>query len=145
MAMLGCGSDSPLILGKEPKAGTHGMQELTSGQGRALQNAVLSAQEPCDVVERAYLRNFDPGQSESWDVLCRNGVYSVQVFADGAAADVRRCIEWSPEGCVDPFARRRLPRYSDRQFPERQPQPGQLNPDLGKLLEQMDSKGKKGD
>ena len=144
VAMLACsGPDSPLILDGDSKDVALGMRTLTSDQGRALLNAVTSAKEPCDAVERAYLKNVDAGRSESWDVLCRTGVYSVQVFADGTAADVRRCIEWSFEGCVDPFARRRFRQYPDRQVPDRRAQPGQLNPDLGKLLEQMDKDGGK--
>jgi hypothetical protein len=146
VAILACsGPDSPLILGSDGKDVALGMRTLTSDQGRALLNAVTSAQEPCDTVERAYLRNVDPGRSESWDVLCRTGVYRVQVFADGTAADVRRCFEWSPDGCVDPNARRRFRQYPDLQVPDRRAQPGQLNPDLGKLLEQMDKEGGKKD
>lgn len=144
--MLACSSDSdsPLILGKDAGDVAPGMRTLTSDQGRALLNAVTSAQEPCDAVDRAYLRNVEAGQSESWDVLCRLGAYRVQVFADGTAADVRRCFEWSFEGCVDPNARRRYRQYPDRQVPDRAAPSGELNPDLGKLLEQMDSNGKKG-
>ena len=145
VASLACsGPDSPLILEGDGKDVAPGMRTLTSDQGRDLLNAVTSAKEPCDSVERASLKNVDAGRSESWDVLCRTGVYSVQIFADGTAADVQRCIEWSFEGCVDPFSRRRFRQYPDRQVPDRRVQPGELNPDLGKLLEQMDSKEKKG-
>ena len=141
--MLACSSDSdsPLILGKDTEDVAPGMRTLTSDQGRALLTAVTSAQEPCDAVDRAYLRNAAAGHSESWDVLCRLGAYRVQVFADGTPADVRRCFEWSPDGCVDPNARRRFRQYPDLQMPDRRAQPGQLNPDLGKLLEQMDKEG----
>ena len=139
LAILACGSDSPLILDSDEKDVAPGMRTLTSGQERTLLDAITSAQEPCDAVDGTYLRSVDAGQSESWDVRCRLGVYNVQLFADGTPADVRRCFEWSPDGCVDPNARRRFRQYPDQRAPG-----GELNPDLGKLLEQMESKdGKK--
>ena len=134
VAILACGSNSPLILDGDEKDVAPGMRTLTSGQEQDLLNAITSAQEPCDAVDGTYLRTVDPGQSESWDVRCRLGVYNVQLFADGTAADVRRCFEWSLDGCVDPNARRRF-----RQYPNQRAPAGQLNPDLGKLLEKMES------
>ena len=147
VAILGCGSepDSPLILGKDGKGAALGMRTLTSAQGRALQNVVMSAGVPCDGVDAAYLRHTDDGQTESWDVRCMDRAYSVQIFADGTAADVQRCFGWFAEGCADPFSSRRFRQYPDRQFPDRRTPSGPLNPDLGKLLEEMDSKDKKAD
>ena len=142
VAVLACGSsepDSPLLLDSDEKNVAPGMRTLTSAQSRALQNAVMSAGEPCDDVDRAYLRHADLGKSETWDVRCLDRAYSVHIVAEGTpAADVQRCFGWFAEGCADPFARRRF-----RQSPERQDRPGPLNPDLGKLLEKMDSQGPK--
>lgn len=133
--MLACGSsepDSPLILGRDAKEVAPGPRQLSSAQNRALQSAVTSTGAPCVGLDRTYLRSLGAeGQSETWDVRCLEGSYSVQIFADGTAADVQRCFGWSEEGCADPYSRRRF-----RQEPERR-EP--LNPDLGKLLEPMTS------
>ena len=143
LAILGCGPSepaSPLILGSDGEDAARGLRTLTSEQGVTLQNLILSAGAPCDGVVAAYLRDIDAGRFESWDVRCPGGAYTVHVFADGTEADVERCLGWSVEGCEDPFSSRRF-----RQYPDRQAPPGQLNPDLGKLLEQMDKEGGKKD
>ena len=150
LAVLACGSsepDSPLILGSEGKDAVPGMRTLTADQGRGLQDAITSSGARCELVERAYLRRAEAGQSESWDVRCADGNYSVDIFADGTAADVQRCFDWSWEGCADPYAGRRFRQYRDRGVPSapRSPGTGELNPDLGKLLEPMTSKDAKVD
>ena len=63
-----------------------------------------------------------------------------RVVITHAVADVQRCFGWSWDGCAEsPFGSRL------RQYPDsgRRDPSGELNPDLGKLLEQMDSKEKK--
>ena len=141
--MLGCGSsepDSPLILNSDDNDAAPGPRTLTSAQARALQNMVMSAGEPCDAVDRAYLRQAERGLSETWDVRCVDRAYSVHIVAEATHAEVERCFGWFAEGCSDPFSSRRFRQYPD---PVRRDPPGELNPDLGKLLEQMDSKEKK--
>ena len=147
---VGCGSSepkSPLILGSDGKNAAPGMRTLTAEQGRGLQDAVTSAGAPCELVERAYLRRIEAGQSETWDVRCDGGNYSVHIFADGTPADVQRCFSWSWEGCADPYAGPRFRQFPDRRTPSapRSPGSGELNPDLGKLLEKMESKDGKAD
>lgn len=145
LAVLACGSsepDSPLILGGEGKDVLPGPYPLTKSQSRALRSTITSVGEACDSVEQAYLRDADDTiGTESWDVRCRDGTYSVRIAVDGTPA-VRRCFTRDNTlPCVDPYARR--PFYGSRRI-EPSP-PGELNPELGKLLEEMNKKAEKSD
>ena len=136
LAFLGCGSsepDSPLVLGRNRGEITPGPQKLNALQQSALHSAVSSAGEACTAIELAYLREFREG-AESWNVRCPEGLYTVEVLADGRVPFVERCFgRVSGAEC---FGRRYRTAQED-------PAPLQLNPDLGKLLDQMDSKAKK--
>jgi hypothetical protein len=141
VAILGCGPsepDSPLILGSEGKDAEPGLRTLTEGQTHHLQDAIAGSGAECELVERTYLRRAVPDQFETWDVRCDRGNYSVHIFADGTPADVQRCFGWSWDGCAESYSG---PRF--RQGPDRRAPPGELNPDLGRLLEQMDKEGGK--
>ncbi len=144
VAVLACGSstpESPLILGADAKDAVPGPRVLTAAQQEALKAAITSSGEPCEAVGRTSLREVGAdGQAEAWDVRCVEGAYAVSLFADGTAAHVQRCL-WLGNGCSDGFAGRGR-RY--RQYPD-QRGPGELNPDLGKLLEPMTSKDQKVD
>lgn len=132
---FGCGSSerSPLILGKEGANALPGPRTLTTSQTRALKDAIESAGGLCNEVERTFLRRA-AADSESWDVRCGTSGFSVMIFADGSAATVTPCFSRAIDGaCSQPYReRRRAPLGSGASGP--------LNPDLGKLLEQMEAK-----
>ena len=136
VAILGCGSpepDSRLVLGRNPGEVTPGPQKLTTSQESALHSVVSAAGESCTSIELAYLREIREG-AESWNVRCPEGLYTVEVLADGTVPFVERCFgRVSGAEC---FGRRYRSAQQD-------PVPEQLNPDLVKLLNQMDSKGKR--
>lgn len=142
---VACGSSepkSPLILGRDPADVTLGPRPLTASQSRALAKTITSGGEPCDTLERAHLRDIDPGGGiEAWDVRCSQASYSVVIRADGAPASVRQCTAggFNDDAPCQWFAGRRSSR------PRREPQGGPLNPELGKLLEPMTAKDGKTD
>jgi hypothetical protein len=136
VAILGCGSsepDSPLVLGRNPGDVAPGPKTLTASQESGLHSAVSSAGESCAAIELAYLREIREG-AESWNVRCPEGLYTVEVLADGTVPFVERCFgRVSGAEC---FGRRYRSAQQD-------PAPEQLNPGLVKLLNQMDSKAKR--
>ena len=144
LAILACGSsepDSPLILGGEARAADVGPRRLTDAQSRALQGVITSTGEACAQLDETYLRDAGAaGESESWDVRCRDGAYRVVIHADGMPADVHRCL--GRFGVNDPEC---VPGYR-RSLRDREPEGSPaLNPELGKLLEPMTAKDPKVD
>lgn len=144
LLLSGCGSSeprSPLILGKEGANALPGPRTLTASQQRALKDVITSSGAVCDAIDRTLLRDVDAtGQAETWDVRCAEGPYTVNLFADGTAAQVQRCFGWIADGCSDGYSRRRFGQNPSRRAPA-----GELNPDLGKLLEPMTAKDGKAD
>ena len=141
LLLFGCGSSeprSPLILGKEGANALPGPRTLTSAQTRALKEVIASAGRPCDEIEGTFLRDTRAdGSSESWDVRCGGGDgFSVMIFADGSPAVVTPCFNQFLDGSCG------RGRYRERQ---RSGPSGELNPDLGKLLEPMTAKDGKAD
>ena len=142
LAILACGSskpDSPLILGGEARAADVGPRRLTDSQSRALQEVITSTGEVCAQLDETYLRDAGAaGESESWEVRCRDGAYKVVIRADGVPADVHRCL--GRYGVNDPECN---PGYrGPRREPDGSPA---LNPELGRLLEPMTAKDPKVD
>jgi len=141
LLLFGCGSSeprSPLILGKEGANALPGLRTLTTSQTQALKEAIESAGGVCSGVERTFLRRAGT-DSESWDVRCSTSGFSVMIFADGSAAAVTPCFSRAIDGaCSQPYRERR--RSLQGSGPS-----GNLNPDLGKLLEPMTAKDGKAD
>lgn len=128
--------ESRLILGSSSERPALGPRKLTSSQTRALKEVITAGGGLCTDMSDVYLRDVAPG-GESWDVRCAEAAYSVKV-ADVGMAMVRPCREGplGGEPCASgPFERDRSGR----------PASGELNPDLGKLLEPMTAKSGKTD
>jgi hypothetical protein len=143
LAALACGSsgsDSPLILGSDGTSAAPGPRTLTSSQSRSLQRKITTAGEACDEVAQTYLRDVTAG-AEAWEVRCSDGAYSVLLSSDGTPGVVRRCIEAPID---DPPCFVPGPGYRSG-YGRRNRNPGPLNPELGKLLEPMTTKGGKAD
>jgi hypothetical protein len=104
-----------------------------------LQDVITSAGEQCGGITLAYLSGHDSvNGSESWEVRCADAAYAVLIRSDGTPNAVRRCRdELFERPCPSPARR---PGYQTRQ-----PEGGELNPDLGKLLQPMISKDGKTD
>jgi hypothetical protein len=137
--LLACGESTPesrLILGNDSQRPALGQRDLTSSQARSLRAVITSGGHQCSEMSDAFLRDVAPG-GESWEVRCAEGAYAVKV-ADVGMATVRRCREGMPGEA--PCAGRRFEPYGARR-----PASGQLNPDLGKLLEPMTPKEPKTD
>ena len=142
LGVAGCGSSeprSPLILGDKPTQALPGPRDLTSKQSRSLQDVIATAGETCDGITLAYLSGIDlVNGAESWEVRCPDAAYAVLIRSDGAPSAVRRCVDNHFERpCASPARR---PAYQGRQ-----PEGGELNPDLKKLLEPMTAKDGKAD
>lgn len=142
LAALACGSsgsDSPLILGGDGASAAPGPRTLTSSQSRSLQRKITTAGETCDEVAQTYLRDITAG-AEAWEVRCSDGAYTVLLSSD-APGVVRRCVEAPIDAppCFVPG-----PGYRSG-YGRRSRNPGPLNPELGKLLEPMTTKGGKAD
>ena len=143
LGVAACGSSepqSPLILGDKPPRALPGPRDLTSKQSRSLQNVISTAGERCGGITLAYLSGIDSvNGSESWEVRCPDAAYAVLIRSDGTPNAVRRCREalLDARPCASPA---RGPAYQTRQ-----PQGGELNPDLGKLLQPMIAKDGKTD
>jgi hypothetical protein len=138
LTVLACGSsepDSPLILGSDGASAAPGPRTLTSSQSRRLQRKITAAGEVCDEVGQTYLRDVTAG-AEAWEVRCSDGAYTVLLSSDGTPGLVRPCVEAPFDGppCFVP------PSYG---YGRRNRTPGPLNPELGKLLEPMTTKGGK--
>ena len=133
--LVGCGEPTPesrLILGSDGERPGVGRRVLTSSQTRSLKALITSGGHQCSEMSDAFLRDAAPG-GESWEVRCAEGAYSVKV-ADVGTAAVRRCREGPPgDAPCSAFGGMRKPAS------------GELNPDLGKLLEPMTSKEPKTD
>ncbi|HVG55825.1 MAG TPA: hypothetical protein VM846_15410 [Vicinamibacterales bacterium] len=151
LAALACGSstpDSALILGEDASA-ARGPRTLTSSQSRALQRKITAADEPCGTIAQAYLRDITAG-AEAWEVRCSDGAYSVMLSSGGAPGSdvpqalVRRCVE-APIDDPPCFVPRAGFGYGRRNRNPGSRNPGTLNPELGKLLEPMTTKGEKTD
>lgn len=149
VAALACGSsgsDSPLILGSDGASAAPGPRTLTSSQSRSLQRKITTAGEACDEVVQTYLRDVTAG-AEAWEVRCSDGAYTVLLSSSGASgsdepqAVVRRCVEAPID---DPPCFVPGPGYRSG-YGRRNRNPGPLNPELGKLLEPMTTKGGKTD
>ena len=144
LGVAACGSSeprSPLILGDKPPRALPGPRDLTSEQSRSLQGVIASAGEPCGGITLAYLSGLDSvNGSESWEVRCADAAYAVLIRSDGTPNAVRRCSE-------DRFDRHRPCASPARRsvFQGRQPQGGELNPELKNLLEPMTAKDGKSD
>ena len=137
--LLACGESTPesrLILGSDSQRPALGQRDLTRSQARSLRAVITSGGHQCSEMSDAFLRDVAPG-GESWEVRCAEGAYAVKV-ADVGMATVRRCREGLPGDA--PCAGRRFEPYGGRR-----PASGQLNPDLGKLLEPMTPKEPKTD
>ncbi len=132
------GSDSPLILGGDGASAAPGPRTLTSSQSRSLQRKITAAGEACDEVAQTYLRDVTAG-AEAWEVRCSDGAYTVLLSADGTPGLVRRCVEapFDEPPCFVP--------RTGFGYGRRNRSPGPLNPELGKLLEPMTTKGGKAD
>ena len=144
VGVAACGSSeprSPLILGDKSAQALPGPRDLTSEQSRSLQGVIASAGEPCGGITLAYLSGTDPADgSEAWEVRCPDAAYAVLIRSDGTPNAVRRCgsgVDSLDRPCA---SRARRPVYQGRQ-----PQGGELNPELKKLLEPMTSKAPKSD
>ncbi len=141
LTALACGSsgsDSPLILGSDGVAAAPGPRTLTSSQSRSLQRKITTAGEACDEVAQTYLRDVTAG-AEAWEVRCSDGAYTVLLSSDGTPGVVRRCVEapFDEPPCFVP--------RTGFGYGRRSRSPGPLNPELGKLLEPMTTKGGKAD
>jgi hypothetical protein len=138
------GSDSPLILGSDGASAAPGPRTLTSSQSRSLQRKITAAGEACDEVAQTYLRDVTAG-AEAWEVRCSDGAYTVLLSssatpgADRPQALVRRCVE-APLDEPPCFVSRTGYGYGRRNRNS-----GALNPELGRLLEPMTTKGGKTD
>lgn len=141
LAAIACGSsesDPPLILGPDGALAAPGPQTLTASQSRALQRKITTAGEQCAEVRQSYLRDVTAG-AEAWEVRCSDGAYTVLLSADGTPGLVRRCVEapFDEPPCFVP--------RTGFGYGRRNRSPGPLNPELGKLLEPMTTKGGKAD
>ena len=136
LAILACGSsepESPLILDGKPDQAI-GLRSLTPSQNEELRGAIVSGGQECTSLDTVYLNDVDPnGSSESWAVRCLEGSYIVRISAQTSVPTVYRCRDRSFDDipCFQGYANA----PSRRSRP-----PGELNPDLGKLLEPMTSK-----
>ena len=140
LTVLACDSsapDTPLILGSDGASAAPGPRTLTSSQSRTLQRKITAAGEACDEIAQTYLRDVTAG-AEAWEVRCSNGAYTVLLSSGGTPGLVRRCVEapFDEPPCFVP------PSYG---YGRRNRNPGPLNPELGKLLEPMTTKGGKTD
>ena len=95
---------------------------------------------------QTYLRDITAG-AEAWEVRCSDAAYTVMLSSSGATGSdepqalVRRCVEAPID---DPPCFVPGPGYRSG-YGRRNRNPGPLNPELGKLLEPMTTKGGKTD
>jgi hypothetical protein len=143
LGVAACGSSeprSPLILGDKPPRALPGPQDLTSEQSRSLQNVISTAGEPCSAISFAYLSGIDSVNGwESWEVRCTDVAYAVLIRSDGTPTTVHRCR------FDDRFERPCASTARPRIFRGGEPESGELNPDLKKLLEPLTAKDGKTD